>query len=174
MTVFAQNYPLYNAQRLWLRRIRPGTKACFDKSWQTPDPELPQGTIERWSSDPRDCGIGVLMGSPICANTRLGALDVDRNEYVDLAKALLRNPICGRFGSKGAVFFVRVLGDVGNPEFRVRGPKGKAWGKVAECLFRRKLCVIPPTVHPDTGKPYQWIGKPLHEIELRSLPVIGE
>jgi len=35
-------------------------------------------------------------------------------------KVLLGNPPCGRFGSKGAVYFVRVVGDLGNPKFRVR------------------------------------------------------
>jgi hypothetical protein len=159
---------------MWPRRIKPGFKACFDKGWQTSDPDLHPGILERWLAGSDNFGIGLLMGSPICEETTLGALDVDRNEYVELAKTLLRNPVCGRIGSKGAVFFVRVLGDLKNPEFRVRGENGKKWGKVAECLFRRKLCVIPPTVHPTTRKPYEWIGAPLHEIDLLSLPIIGE
>jgi hypothetical protein len=114
------------------------------------------------------------MGSPISDGTRLGALDVDRNEYTALGRALLRNPICGRVGQKGAVFFVRVRGNLGNPEFYVSGPDGKKWGKVAECLFSKKLCVIPPTIHPDTNQPYRWIGTPLHEVDLLALPLIGE
>jgi hypothetical protein len=114
------------------------------------------------------------MGSPLPDGTRLGALDIDRDEYTALGRTLLNNPICGRVGQKGAVFFVRVNGDLGNPEFRVRGPDSKKWGKVAECLFRKKLCVIPPTIHPITQSPYRWIGTPLHEVDLSSLPLIGE
>ena len=62
--------------------------------------------------------------------------------------------------------FVRVRGPLSNPEFRVAGEEGKVLGKVAECLFVRKLCVIPPTIHPDTGQAYRWIGRPLHEVDF--------
>ena len=70
------------------------------------------------------------------------------------------------------MFFVRVRGRPSNPEFRVRGEEGKRLGKVAECLFVRKLCVIPPTIHPDTGQAYRWIGRPLHEVDFNELPIV--
>ena len=166
--------PVYRNLRMYPRPIQLKTKACRFKNWQLPDNELPAGTLERWQSANGHFGIGLLMGSPLPDGTRLGAFDVDRNEYTALARTLLRNPVCGRIGEKGAVFFVRVRGDLGNPEFRVDGANGKQWGKVAECLFVKKLCVIPPTIHPNTHRPYQWIGTPLHEIDLLSLPLIGE
>lgn len=173
MTGFAQQHQLYQTRGFWCRPVKPGTKACYEKNWQQPDEKLPPGTVERWVRQRANYGLGLLMGSPICGETTLGALDVDRDEYVELAKAILRNPVCGRVGSKGVVFFVRVLGNLGNPEFRVRGPEGEKWGKVAECLFTRKLCVIPPSIHPETGKSYRWIGTPLLEVDLLSLPVVG-
>jgi hypothetical protein len=62
-----------------------------------------------------DHGIGLVMGSPLPDGTTFGALDIDRNEYVRVAKAMLSgDPPCGRFGSKGAVFFVRVAPGVTN------------------------------------------------------------
>jgi hypothetical protein len=54
------------------------------------------------------------------------------------------------------VFFIRVRGRLSNPEFRVAGDQAKAYGKVAECLFVKKLCVIPPTIHPDTERAYRY------------------
>jgi hypothetical protein len=36
----------------------------------------------------------------------------------------------------------------------------------------RKLCVIPPTIHPDTRRLYQWIGRPLHEVGFNELPIV--
>jgi hypothetical protein len=72
------------------------------------------------------------MGSPFPDGTALGALDIDRDEYVGVGRALLRDPPCGRAGKKGAVFFVRVRGPLSNPEFRVRGEEGKRYGKVSE------------------------------------------
>jgi hypothetical protein len=117
-------------------------------------------------------GIGLMMGSPLPDGTLLGALDVDRDQYVALARVLLGNPICGRVGKKGAVFFVRYRGQLGNPEFRVQGEQNASWGKVAECLFDKKLCVIPPTIHPETNAPYRWLGTPLHEMNLLKLPLL--
>ena len=108
------------------------------------------------------------MGSPLLDGTTLGGLDIDHDDYVRIGRALLNNPPSGRIGKKGAVFFVRVRGRLSNPEFRVGG-KGD---KVAECLFVKKLCVIPPTIHPDTGQAYRWIGTPLHEIDFRELPIV--
>lgn len=172
--IYREHAAIYENLGMWPRRIRLGTKACYDKRWQLPNSDLPSATLQKWRDTRGNFGIGLLMGSPISDGTRLGALDVDRNEYTALGRTLLRNPICGRFGQKGAVFFVRVRGNLGNPEFYVSGPEGKKWGKVAECLFAKKLCVIPPTIHPDTNQPYHWIGTPLHEVDLLSLPVVGE
>jgi hypothetical protein len=159
---------------MWPRPVLPGTKACRIKNWQLPDPQIRAATRQGWLDTIGHFGIGLLMGSPLSDGTRLGALDVDRNEYTNLARTLLRSAVCGRVGEKGAVFFVRVRGDLGNPEFRVAGPEGKAWGKVAECLFVKKLCVIPPTIHPNTHQPYRWIGTALHEVDPLTLPLIGE
>ena len=85
---------------------------------------------------------------------------------------MLSDTPSGRMGKKGAVFFVRVRGPLSNPEFKVRGEEAKRFGKVAECLFVKKLYVIPPTGHPETGQPYRWIGKPLHEIDFSELPIV--
>lgn len=159
---------------LWPRPIKLGTKACQIKNWQLPDDQQPPAELERWPIRYRNFGIGLLMGSPLPDGTTLGALDVDRDEYVGLADVILRSPVSGRIGKKGAVYFVRVAGNFGNPEFRVGGSQAKQWGKVAECLFRKKLCVIPPTIHPETNRPYRWIGTPLHEVDFASLPLIGD
>lgn len=174
MSSFHEWVQRYREIGLWPRPINAGTKACRIKNWQLPDDQQPTAELQLWPKRYANSGIGLLMGSPLPDGTALGALDVDRDEYVGLARALLRSPVSGRIGKKGAVFFVRVAGDFGNPEFRVSGTHSREWGKVAECLFRKKLCVIPPTIHPDTNRPYRWIGTPLHEVDLTSLPLIGD
>jgi Bifunctional DNA primase/polymerase, N-terminal len=171
--VFAEWAPVYRDASFWPRPIQVGTKGCFIKGWQRPDHDLSAAELDRWLFKRAACGIGLLMGSPFPDGTRLGAIDVDRDEYVRIAQTLLQDPPCGRIGSKGAVFFVRVAGKLGNPKFIVRGEVGKRWGKVVECLFERTLCVIPPTIHPSTEAPYQWIGTPLLEIDFNDLPIIG-
>ena len=156
----------------WPRPITLGTKACHVREWQKPDSELPEATLASWLTSHANFGIGLLMGSPFPDGTTLGALDIDRDEYVRVGRASLGHAPSGRVGKKGAVLFVRVRGRPSNPEFRVRGEEGKRLGKVAECLFVRKLCVIPPTIHPDTGQAYRWIGRPLHEVEFDELPIV--
>jgi Bifunctional DNA primase/polymerase, N-terminal len=164
---FAELAPIYRP-RYWPRPITIGSKACHVSGWQKPDAEIPAAELASWLTKYGHLGIGLLMGSPFPDGTTLGALDIDGDEYEPIGRALLNNPVSGRIGKRGAVFFVRVRGRLSNPEFRVGG-KGD---KVAECLFTKKLCVIPPTIHPDTGRPYHWIGTPLHEIDFSELPVV--
>jgi hypothetical protein len=169
---FATWAPLFREKGFWPRPVLPGSKACKVPRWQAPDDQQAPGAFEEWLRRFGHYGSGLLMGSPLPDGTRLGALDVDRDEYVALAKVLLNNPVCGRIGQKGIVYFVRYRGQLGNPEFRVSGTDNARWGKVAECLFDKKFCVIPPTIHPKTGRPYRWIGTPLHEVDLASLPLV--
>jgi hypothetical protein len=91
---------------------------------------------------------------------------------VRLGRASLLDAPSGRIGKKGAVFFVRVRGAPRNLEFRVKEDTDRRFGKVAECLFSKKLCVIPPTIHPDTSQAYRWIGRPLHEVDFNELPIV--
>lgn len=171
-SIFAYWARIYRELGYWPRQISPNTKACHARDWQKPDYELHPATLASWLTSHADFGVGLLMGSPFPDSTTLGALDIDNNAYVRIGRALLRDPPSGRVGKKGAVFFVRVRGALSNPEFKVRGDEGKRYGKVAECLFTKKLCVIPPTIHPDTGQAYRWIGKLLHEVDFTELPVV--
>ena len=155
-SIFADWVDVYRRLGYWPRPISAGAKACHVPGWQKPDAEFPLLTAS-WPTKYGHLGIGLLMGSPFPDGTTLGALDTDHDDYTRIAQALLRDPPCGRVGKKGAVFFVRVRGRLSNPEFKVRGEEGKRYGKVAECLFTKKLCVIPPTIHPDTGQAYRWI-----------------
>jgi hypothetical protein len=175
---------VYQDRGLWPRPLqcpgidaktkKPLGKACREKGWQTPDSELPPGTRERWALELGHYNIGLLMGTPLPDGTRLGALDIDHDQYTALGKVLLGgNPPCGRFGKKGAVFFVRYIGDIKSQGFKVK-PPNESYDQVAELLFAKKLCVIPPSIHPDTNQPYRWLGTPLHEMDFSQLPLIGE
>lgn len=166
--------PIYQERGLWPRPIMFGTKACKEPGWNKPDTELDPKVLQQWIEKKPALGIGLLMGTPLPDGTRLGALDIDDDNYTALGKALLKNPVSGRFGKKGAVFFVRyVLEITEKPKFSVE-IKGSKKKQVAECLFNNLLCVIPPTIHPDTNNPYEWLGKPLHETDFNELPLIGE
>jgi hypothetical protein len=171
-SIFARWAGVYRQRGYWPRPITPGTKACLVREWQKADSELPEATLASWLTSRGHCGIGLLMGSPFPDGTTLGALDIDHEEYVRLGRASLLDAPSGRIGKKGAVFFVRVRGAPRNLEFRVKEDADRRFGKVAECLFSKKLCVIPPTIHPDTGQAYRWIGRPLYEVDFNELPIV--
>lgn len=164
---------IYRQLGLWPRPIAYKSKACREKNWVTPDNELSPEILKSWETQKSNCGIGLLMGTPLQDGSVLGALDIDHDSYDRLGKALLKNPICGRFGKKGAVYFVRVRGVINTHKMKVKGEQNYDLGEVAEFLVHKKLCVIPPTIHPDTNKAYRWIGKPLHEVDFNELPLIG-
>jgi len=170
--IFATWAPINRAKGFWPRPITPGTKACHLPDWQKPDRDVSGDAFAAFVAKYGHFGLGLSMGSPFPDGSRLGAVDVDHDSYVPLVRALLGNPVCGRIGKKGIAYFVRVVGNVGNHKFKVKGEYGKEYGQVVECLFERSLCVIPPTLHPSTGAPYRWVGTPLHEIVFSDLPVI--
>jgi hypothetical protein len=167
---FGQYAECYRALGLQPRPIIPGTKACKLPGWQRPDCEISDHTFGVWLRKFHCFGIGLVMGANLPDGSTLGALDIDHDDYTRIGRTLLGDPVSGRFGKKGAVFFVRVFGDAKNWEFKVKGHP--QLGKVAECLFTKKLCVIPPTVHPDTNQPYRWLGTALHEVPLDLLPAV--
>ena len=154
--IFADWADVYRRRGYWPRPITPGTKACHVREWQKPDSELPEPTLASWLTSHANFGIGLLMGSPFPDGTTLGAVDIDRDEYVRVGRASLGHTPSGRVGKKGAVFFVRVRGRLSNPEFKVRGEEGKRHGKVAECLFVEKALR-----HPADDSPRHRRGLPL-------------
>jgi hypothetical protein len=171
--VFREHAPLYRAAGFWARPVRPGSKAARVSEWQLPDSEHPPGAFETWLNNFGDHGLGLVMGSPLADGTRLGAIDIDRDDYLPLVRVLLDDPVCARVGKKGAVFFVRISHNLRNPVLRVKGLDAQSL-RVGECLFDRAFCVIPPTIHPETGLAYRWLGTSLLEVDIQHLPLIEE
>lgn len=146
-------------------------KQCKEKKWQLADSDLPPNLLDNWLKNRREYNIGLRTSTIFPDGTLFGALDIDsrNNRYVDIARVLLKNPVSGRIGSKGAVFFFRYFPLVAKPQLQYKVGKEL----IAELLLTQ-LVIIPPSIHPDTEQPYQWIGKPLHEVDYHELPLIGE
>lgn len=174
--IFEEQAPLYINASYNPLPIEYGGKGCKITNWNKLYSQLPEGTLEKRIEQYGHCGIGLLMGSRFPDGTTLGALDIDHDDYVDPIKFFLGNPPCGRFGSKGIAYFVRVQGlDLArrkNPKFKVQGPLTEKYGQVCECFFEKTQVVIPPTIHPNTKRPYEWVGKPLLETDYKELPII--
>ena len=171
--IFADWQPVFGERGLETRPC--AGKRPLPKNWRVSEAQLPNGTIDEWLQSYPNADIGLLTGTSLADGTRIGALDIDLDSFVDLSKELLCNPVCSRFGSKGIVHFVRYVPELtGRRKFKIKGLAERPDRSVGEFLMDGDFCVLPPSIHPVTGKPYQWIGTPLHQVDLNTLPLIGE
>jgi len=141
--------------------LHPRSKRPRGQSWQiaTRDPEW-------WDEHPDD-GVGLVHGpSGTCA------LDVDDYEAavpalarvgIDLPDLLARGvQIVSRPGR--AKLLYRCPDTVELRTHQVRGPEGVIY----ELRAGVSQDVLPPSIHPDTGRPYEWVGDPT---DLPMLPL---
>lgn len=170
-SIFKNNCQAYREAGYLPRPIKPGAKLCPMKGWSKPDDDFTQGDLQSWPDKYAAHGIGLLLGSKLPDGTLLGALDIDHDDYVRVASTLLGNPICGRIGAKGIANFVRVKGEIGVKKFDVKRDDGTVI-HIGELLCQKRLLVLPPTIHPDTNRPYVWVGKPLLEVDYTDLPIV--
>lgn len=172
-TPFAKEFPAYRAKGYSVRAVPVGSKGPKRKGWQKPDAEQPEGFYEAMANDATSPGIALLNGTLFPDGTMLGSLDIDHDDYVRVTRFLLGDPVCGRFGSKGIAFPVRIRGEMKKSRmpFEVKLPDGAQFS-AGELLGKGSVLAIPPTMHPDTGRPYEWVGKPLLETSFEELPII--
>lgn len=167
--IFTEFAPLYSKAGFWPRPVRPGTKAPPFQKWNVPDPERKLGELDGWLQTYGNLGIGLVLGSTFPDGSKLAAVDIDRDDYVRATAALLRSPVCGRIGAKGIAYLVRLKG---HGKYRALKVKGEDGYKVGEILCDNRFLVLPPTIHPETKQPYQWVGKPLLEVGYLDLPLV--
>lgn len=169
--IFAEYAQAYRDAGFWPRPVVLGEKRPPMKNWQLPDADTPLEAFRRWLREYANLGIGVVMGSVFPDGSRLGALDIDDDRFMQLAKAALMNPPSGRIGARGIVYFVRVASEKPNRNFVIKS--GNLTVKVGELLVDNKFCVLPPTIHPN-GNPYTWVGSSLLDVDYTSLPLIED
>jgi hypothetical protein len=129
--------------------VRPGSKAPCLREWsryctELPSPELVQAWVRQY---PR-AGIAVALGPAF----GIVALDLDHDVDGLHARVLEdagSSPVAKR-AAKGPTYFYRYAGE----RSRSFARNGQT---VAEILSTGRLVILPPTIHPDTGKPYQWV-----------------
>ena len=158
-SIYCQQFQHYVDAGYQPRPVEPGAKMCRRKGWQNDvaTVAMPRG---------HNHGIGLRLGTRFADGSQLVAVDVDHEDFVRLAHALVSSP-CGRIGAKGIALFARVTNET--TKFDLKLANG---GKAGELLGVGSLCVVPPTVHPHTGKPYRWTDKPLLEISWQELPLV--
>lgn len=135
---------------------RPGSKrpgAYSGQNWwgrndwqQYCDRAPTEYELRTWTRWP-DAGICVALGNGVVA------VDVDTDDDVlrsALASVLPLSYVQKR-GDKGFTAFYRGSGAIKSAAFNINGQR------VLDLLAHGKQTVIPPTVHPDTQRPYVWL-----------------
>lgn len=166
-----------NAQRYWGRGlsavpVKPGTKQPSIDHWSSYQSNLPkEDRRNEWLTNFADHGIGVLLGTEVLPGRVLVALDVDDDRLVRMVEGMLGKAPSGKRGKKGATFFALASKDEKLKATVLKG--GEGIGNI-DFLASGRFTVLPPTIHPDTKKPYEWTGKDIAKCDFETLPAIDK
>lgn len=101
-----------------------------------------------WEEDYPEANIGLLCGK----NSGLIAIDIDvDDEYVF---NLIPQSHIRKIGSKGETRFFKY-----NPEIQSEKILDPNKNVIFEVLTDGRICVLPPSIHPDTNEPYKWLTR---------------
>jgi hypothetical protein len=158
--------------------IMPGAKKPGEKlgsawrdaaDWPRLKDRMPTSIeLDIWCEWP-GAGVGVVLGSRV-GEHQLVAVDIDLKDpdaVEELRRALPYSPMAKR-GAKGLTLFYR-----GEAELRTRQYRRVDRTVIAEILTGNnpRQTVVPPSIHPDTGKPYQWVNGSL-AVRAGDLPIL--
>lgn len=147
-TVFADTAPRYYAAGLNVIPLFPREKKPIPKDWSrfasTP---VPADQQEQWIAQNANANIGLVLGE----SSGLIMIDIDTDEpaVYDAIMAILPPSPWKRLGKKGMMLAYKW-----SPikTHRVKNISGES---IVETLSSRTQCVIPPSIHPDTQRPYE-------------------
>jgi hypothetical protein len=140
--------------------LMAGDQWRFHKGWNRFCEQLPGSfQVSQWQKWPR-AGLGVACGRGLIA------VDIDRDDLVPEVLAILPPVKVAKKGRKGLTVFYR-----GNTDaLPSRGFKIDGFG-VLDFLSHGKQTVLPPSLHPATGLPYEWTTDlSLCDVKLEDLP----
>lgn len=145
--IFAQTAPIYYAAGLPVIPLAPLSKAAKLDNWASYHDHMPTEELRaQWLRSYPDGNIGLVLG----AASGISMIDIDTEDkaLADLLIAALPESPWVKIGKKGMTLAYRFNG---LRSFRI---KGKVGGMIIECLSSRTQTVMPPSIHPDTMRPY--------------------
>jgi hypothetical protein len=118
-----------------------------------------------WTKWP-DAGICVALGF---GGVVAVDVDTDADDLRSALSAVLPLSTVQKRGQKGFTAFYRASPNVKSAAFNVNGER------VLDLLAHGKQTVVPPTLHPDTGRPYEWLtDDTLETVHPRDLPELPD
>jgi hypothetical protein len=153
---------------------RPGTRSrgqwYGDLDWTRFCDRLPTDIeVGVWERYPDDAGVCIALGK---ASGGLVAIDVDTDDHrvQEAIESVLPPSPVQKAGRKGYTGFYRAREAVVSCAFNV-----KYGERALDLLAHGKQTIVPPTLHPDTGKPYIWItASTLLDVTPDRLPMLPD
>lgn len=145
--IFATEAPKFWALGKPAIPLRVGFKRPWIDAWQVFADRMPtEREQHEWLSQKAEGNIGMPMG----AASGVVAIDVDSEDprVLRVVESMLPPSPWKRVGRKGAVYAYRFEGE---RTFRIKDANGEM---LLECLSKGTQIVLPPSIHPDTGKEY--------------------
>lgn len=162
--LFGLHAPRYYARGLPVIPLQTRDKRPIIPDWSRFHDRLPTPEEQaHWLSHYAAGNLGLVLG----AQARVLVIDIDTQDpaLVRLITGLLPPSPWVRVGKKGQVLAYRFNG---LPTFRIKDITGKT---LVECLSSRTQVVLPPSIHPDTGRAYEANADLLDVVDV--LPVLN-
>lgn len=145
--IFADTAPRYYAAGLQVIPLYAREKKPMPKDWSRfADNPVDASTQEQWIAGNPGSNIGLVLGKA----SGLIMIDIDSEDpkVIEAIMAVLPPSPWHRLGRKGMMLAYRY-----SPikTHRVKNISGQT---IVETLAARTQCVLPPSIHPDTGQPY--------------------
>ncbi len=159
--------------------IRPGTKIPGTFEYQRWRPtgdwtrycdRLPNTKYETplWVRWP-DAGVCVALDHQL----KVIDIDTDDQQLMDAILDVLPVSHVRKKGKKGFSAFYRGSDKIVSAPFNVTTSEGPV--RVVDLLAYGRQTVLPPTLHPETGRPYEWIdGQSLIDTPIEALPELPD
>jgi len=110
-------------------------------------------TFQEWRQKYPNNGIGLLLGKEIVNGFRIGAIDVDNDQYVRVVETILGPCPVSKVGKKGKTFFVRYM----DKKLRSTTFYNAEKRQIVDVLLNGKMTVLPPSIHPETQSAYRYL-----------------
>ncbi len=154
---------------------RPGQYAkgvwYGENDWQRFGDRLPtKYEVPIWSKWP-DAGVCIVLDDTV------KVVDIDSDDQELIAAVLAVLPACSvrKRGAKGFSVFYRGSPDIVSRPFNIRPMGAKKPIRAVDLLAKGRQTVLPPTVHPETDRPYAWVDDDsLADFEPQDLPELPD
>jgi putative DNA primase/helicase len=146
--MFSEHAPRYWAAGLPVIPLLEKQKRPAPNAWQTFSTQMPDAdTQAQWLSQYADGNIGLPLGT----QSKMLAIDLDTDDpkILQIILSCIPHTPWVRRGKKGAVYMFRYNGE------RTTRIKGEDGSTIVEILSQGTQVVLPPSIHPDTQRPYE-------------------